>query len=251
MLNAVIWVEICFPLLPIQNYWGWFLQKWNCSPQAPFLSLCPQYQICSHQRKKLPMSTNLKAFFDQKTNSFGASRHVSCSDSYFLYDPCMWESKQAMVCFCVHGDLLVWRNVKRGSGALGTGGLFLVFLACFFLLIFPISPMSKHICDCCCPHHGQRKTAVCLERRLTMMPCPARGYFFKSLFSSLFSKLRGDQRGLCCIGCLRWNILRESCSHGAFNMLMSLSSTIKSSSHSCPIKQFQFSFFTHWLWKTM
>lgn len=242
MLNAVIWVEISFPLLPIQNYWGWFLQKWNCSSQAPLLSLCPQYQICSHRRKKLPMWTNLKA------NSFGASRHFSCSNSYFLYDPCMWDSKQAMVCFCVHGDLLVWRNVKRGtSGALGTGGLFLV---CFFLLIFPICPMSKRIYDCCCPHHGQRKTAVCLERRPTMMLCPARGYFFKSLFSSLFSKLRGDQRGLCCIGCLRWNILRESCSHGAFNMLMSLSSTIKSSSHSCPIKQFQFSFFTHWSWKT-
>lgn len=111
--------------------------------------------------------------------------------------------------------------------------------------------MSRHLSDCCCPPHGQCKTAVCLERRLTMMLSPARDYFLKSLFSSLFSRLRGDQRALCCIGCLRWNILHESCSHGAFNMLMSLSRTIESSSHSHSVKQLSFSWFTHCSWKTV
>lgn len=34
----------------------------------------------------------------------------------------MWDSKQATVRFCVHGDPLVWRNVKRGtSDPWGTG----------------------------------------------------------------------------------------------------------------------------------
>lgn len=76
-------------------------------------------------------------------------------------------------------------------------------------------------------------------------------WFLKSLFSSLFSRLRGDQRALCCIGCLRGNILHESCSHGAFIMLMSLSRTAEYSSHSHSLQQLWFAWFTHCSWKAV
>lgn len=111
--------------------------------------------------------------------------------------------------------------------------------------------MSKHLGVCRCPpdDHCQKESAW--EKGWRWCFSLLEIWFLKSLFSSLSSRLRGDQRALCCTGCLRGNILCESCTHGAFIMLMSLSRTTESSSHSHSVQQLCLAWFTHCSWKAV
>lgn len=100
--------------------------------------------------------------------------------------------------------------------------------------------MSKHSSVCHWPPDDHCQTESAWKEGWRWCYALLEICFLKSLFSSLFSRLRGDQRALCCTGCLRGNIRCESCSHGAFIMLMSLSRTTESSPHSHSIQQLWF-----------